>query len=147
LRNKEPQLFKKLEQRKTHKKRNDNNSVKFQNTTTSQISTKKKSYNTTKNFRNHKISASNHPHPTIIIDITHSNSQVVKTLKRLTLISLPFQNKSKSFSQQPNKTSLSLSLSLSFMNLEQKFFTTSSSSSSHIQMHNLITTLKKKINK
>jgi hypothetical protein len=76
-----------------------------------------------------------------MIDITHSNAQVVKTLKRLTLISLAFQNKRKALSQQPNNTSLSPSLSL--MNFEQKFFPTSSSSS-HIQMHNLITTLKKK---
>jgi hypothetical protein len=67
----------------------------------------------------------------------------VKTLKRLTLISLAFQNKRKALSQQPNKSSLSLSLHLSLMNFEQKSFPTSSSSS-HIQMHNLITNLKKK---
>jgi hypothetical protein len=113
LHNKEPQLNKILEQKKTHKKRNDN-SVKFQNTTTSQISTKK-SYNTTKKFQkphNFCIKSSAPKHPTII-DITHSNAQVVvKTLKRLTLISLAFQNKRKTFSQQPNKTQQNLSLSL-----------------------------------
>jgi hypothetical protein len=73
-------------------------------------SRKKNQNNTTKNFRNHTISASNHQHPTII-DITNSNAQVVKTLKRLTLISLASQNERKT--QQPNNPTKPLSLSLS----------------------------------
>jgi hypothetical protein len=56
------------------------------------------------------------------------------------LFSFPKQKKS---SLPTTQQKLSLSLSISLMNFEQKSFPTSSSSS-HIQMHNLITNLKKK---